>query len=424
MLKEKVSLADSYTVLNRTILNENDRKLLIMLYQPIIGSIATSLYFVLWSYLDKNEVMSLEWTHHHLVSSMRLKLEEIIIAREKLEAIGLLKSYVKKGSSNHFVYELYSPHGAHEFFANPILGMTLYHNVGQTEFEKIKEYFRIPKVSLKGYEDITCHFAEVFEASDFTNYESIVDDVKKSRVGSLEIASNLNLDHVFSLIPDELLSLKNVTLKTKNLLYNLSFIYNYDDEIMSQMIMSSIVDKKIDHTKLKEKCSKCYQFEHSGNLPTLAYRNQPECLRKKTTENNKRAKLIYQFETTSPYEFLSSKHNGETITKQETEILSYLLLDLKLKPGVVNVILDYILKESDNKLIKSYVEMVASQFARSKIETVEEAMKLAEKEHKNKHKKKNITNESKPTWLDKKIQEKEASQSEVEKMEALLKKYE
>ena len=47
MLKKIVLPADTYIVVNKTILNDQDRKLLSMLYQPIIGSVATNLYFSL-----------------------------------------------------------------------------------------------------------------------------------------------------------------------------------------------------------------------------------------------------------------------------------------------------------------------------------------------------------------------------------------
>ena len=39
--------ADTYTVVNKTVLSENDHKLITMLYQPVIGHTATSLYFTL-----------------------------------------------------------------------------------------------------------------------------------------------------------------------------------------------------------------------------------------------------------------------------------------------------------------------------------------------------------------------------------------
>jgi replication initiation and membrane attachment protein len=98
----KISIlpADTYMVVNRTILNDNDRKVLTMLYQPIIGYTAVNLYFTLWADLDKKEIMSIEFTHHHLMGSMKLRLSEIVEAREQLEAIGLIKTYLKKGDIN------------------------------------------------------------------------------------------------------------------------------------------------------------------------------------------------------------------------------------------------------------------------------------------------------------------------------------
>ena len=39
--------ADTYVVVNRTILTENDRKILTMLYQPIIGAYSCNLWFII-----------------------------------------------------------------------------------------------------------------------------------------------------------------------------------------------------------------------------------------------------------------------------------------------------------------------------------------------------------------------------------------
>ena len=69
------------------------------------------------------------------------------------------------------------------------------------------------------------------------------------------------------------------------------------------------------------------------------------------------------------------------------KILESLLIDLKLNPGVVNVLIDYTLKTNNNKLVKNYIETIAGQWKRSGVETAEEAMNLAEKEHKKKYKK-------------------------------------
>lgn len=55
-------------------------------------------------------------------------------------------------------------------------------------------------------------------------------------------------------------------------------------------------------------------------------------------------------------------------------ILEYLLVDLKLTPGVVNVLIDYVLKVNHNKLTRAFIETIAGQWCREHIETVEDAM--------------------------------------------------
>ena len=57
--------------------------------------------------------------------SLRIKMDAIIIARKKLEAIGLIKTFVKEDEINSFVYELFSPISANEFFNHPILNIVV-----------------------------------------------------------------------------------------------------------------------------------------------------------------------------------------------------------------------------------------------------------------------------------------------------------
>lgn len=423
MLKEKVLPADTFIVINKTILNEYDRKLLIMLYQPIIGYKAISLYFSLWMYLDKREVMSNEFTHHQLMMTMQLKLSEIVEAREKLEAIGLLKTYVRKSNINNFVYEIYSPISAYEFLNNPVLVTALYNNIGKNEYEKIIEYYKVPRISLKEYEEITCSFNEIFKSVNISGFERL-ENVNKYSSNKIKVESKIDLDNIISLIPEELFNVRSLTNETKELINKISFIYNYDDVRMSELIRESLTDKKtIDKQALKINSRKYYQFENSGKLPSLVYRTQPEYLRKPVGDTSNRAKIIYQFETTTPYDYLQSKYKNSKPSKTDIAILEYLLLDMNLNAGVVNVLVDYVLKINNNKLSKNFVDAIASQWAKSKIETVEEAMKIAEKEYKNKKKSKKDIKEEKPIWFNQNIEENTASEEEIKEMEKMFSKF-
>ena len=141
--------------------------------------------------------------------------------------------------------------------------------------------------------------------------------------------------------------------------------------------------------------------------------------------------MIYTFETISPYELLKSKNNGSEPTSRDLKLAEDLIINYGLKPGVVNVLIDYILKTNNNKLTRNLAETIAGQWKRLNIETVDEAMRVAEKEHK-KYRKNNTTTVTKqktikeekiPDWFNKKIEKQEASLEEQEEMQNLLKEY-
>ena len=421
MNNKNILPADTYVVINKTLMHSSDRKILIMLYQPIIGNNAISLYFTLWSYLDKSEIISFNWTHHHLMSSMQMNMIDIIMSLEKLEAIGLVKTYLKEGEVNNYVYELYSPLSASEFLKNPILATTLYNNIGQIEYKKILEYNKLPTIDLKDYKNITTLFADVFEVQSIANIQNDI-ELRKARYLGLSFEPNIDLNTIFGLIPKEVLNYRAVTNNVRELICKVSFIYNFDNEIMENIIRNSINEKHlIDEEVFLANAKKYYQFENGNTLPSIVYKNQPEYLRKPLGDNSKKAKMIYMFETTSPYDFLMSKNGGVRLSSSDANILKILLIDMNFTPGVSNVLIDYILKINNNKLIKGFVETVAGQWKRSGVETVIDAMRLAEEEYKTKKRKvsnKNVKN-IKPIWLHQEIEEDTAT---LEEQQQFLKK--
>ena len=418
--------ADTFIVVNKTTLNNSDRNLLMLLYQPIVGSTSISLYYTLWSYLDKSEILSNEWTHHHILRDMMISNTELTDAKDKLEAIGLIKTYLKKGNINNYVYELYSPVSASEFINNPLLNIALFNAVGKLEYERVVSYFKIPKINLREYEDITKKFSDIFAYSSVPLNDNLVYDIKKSSYRKLELLSKIDINTILSLISDDILNKKSLTKDTKDFLYKISYIYNYDNDDMIELIRNSTTEKHtIDKKLLQENANKYYRYDNMGKLPSIIYKNQPEYLRKENLDTSNRSRMIHLFETTSPYDFINSKYKTGNPTSSDLAIISYLLIDLNLKPGVVNVLIDYVLKINNNKLIKSFVEVIAAQWSKSGIETVEAAMEIAENEYK---KKKNVTAKvtkkvtSTPDWFNKDIKEDVASDEEIKKLESRMKR--
>lgn len=420
--------ADTYTVINKSTITEDDKQNIISLYQPLIGPIAVSLYFTLLHDIKLLNFISNDHTHYHLMVTMSSSIETIKKAREALEGIGLLKTYYKEGETDSYVYELYSPVSPKEFFASPIFNVSLYNNIGKKEYELLKAEYELPKIDLKDYQDISKEINVVFQSSPDVNQI----EAKEKTTLNVTLKSKIDFDLLIASFPKGIIKESTFTKKTKELIEQLAFIYDLDTLKMVELIRMVVSEKgTIDKEQLRLNARKYYQYDNNGKLPTLVYRTQPEYLKTPTGDNSQLAKIIYLFENTSPYDFLRIKNNGSQPTQRELRLLETLLIDLNLQPAVVNVLVDYVLKKNNNKLNKDFVEAIASQWKRCKIETVQEAMELAKKENSKYNKKiestKTKTSSKKdevPEWFNKEITKEEMSAEDKANIDELFSRFE
>ena len=402
---KKVSLypADLYQVVDKSLLSEMDKLVLNMLYMPIIGNIAISLYLKLQSETGSS-MISPELTHHHLMTSMGLTLDNIKEARLKLEGIGLLKTYFHKDDINSYVYEVYSPVSPSEFFSHPIFNIVLYNNVGKSEYNRLYEFFKEPSVVLKDYEDISASFDSVFKSRNYTTLEYTGENIISKNKLLLTYELDYDFDLLISSIGKDMFNPKCLNKSMRELIINLSFLYEIDPVTMADIIRSSVNEKgNIVKEDLRKNTRKYYQFNNDNRLPSLLFKSQPEYLKSADGNNTNRGRMIRVFENNSPYEFLKARYKGGKPTSKDMEILEGLLEDQKLNPAVINVLVDYVLKTNNNKLSKSYIETIAGHWKRSNIETAEEAMSIAEKEHK-KNSKTKKKEKIVPSWFNEKIE--------------------
>ena len=419
--------ADTYVVVNKTILHNEDRKIITSLYLPIIGTDAVMLYFTLWADLDNSEILSSEFSHQKLVSSLRITINELQTSFDKLEAIGLIKAFIKEGNVNNYIYEIFSPVSASEFLSHPILNIVLYSNVGKREYDNLVKAFKIPRLNTSNYKDITKSFNDVFESTSMTSYDLSLEDIRKYNKLKLNINSNFDFNFLISSMPKNLDTSKMFSKDIKELIINLSFIYDIDAIKMANIVKVSLNDNgTINRESLRKNSRNFYQFSNGGLLPTIIDNNQPEYLRKPIGDTSRRAKMIYTFETISPRELLINKNNGNEPTRRDLKLIEDLLVDYKLKPGVVNVLLDYAINVNNKKLTRGFVETIAGEWQRKGIETVEDAMNNCEKVHKKsskRHYKDDNVNMKTPDWFDKEINKSNVSDGEENQLEELLKEY-
>lgn len=415
--------ADNYVVVNKTILTDNDKVNLINLYEPIIGPLAISLYLTLWSDLDRTLTFSDSYNHHHLMTFLKSNLNDIKEARSALEALGLIKTYYKEGDNiNYYIYELYSPISAYEFFNHPILNIVLYNNLGVNEYNNLIKSYKKVNFKYDDYKDISSKLNDTFKSSAYNNFSN--ENIKNKNSNKPKLDNLIDFDVLKESIPNKVLGNNAFNKKTKELINNLAFIYNLDTLKVSEILRLTIDENGLINKELFIKeVRKYYEYNNGGSLPTIIYRTQPEHLKSPEGDLSSAGKMVYIFENTTPYDFLKSKYKNNNPTPRDLKLLEYLALELNMPPAVINVLIDYVLRISDNKLNKAYVETIAGQWTRLGIKTAREAMNQAKKEYKKKPKKEINKSVKLPTWFDNEQKDINVSEEEKKEIEALLKEF-
>ncbi len=416
--------ADTYKVFNRAFIENREKDVIVSLYQPIIGVLAVNLYLTLTNDLNSDLIESDVYSHQHLIGLMGINLDEIVKARKKLEAIGLLKTFFKEDDINSYIYVLYAPLSASDFLNHPILNVVLYNNLGKAEYDNIVEKYRSKKIITKDFTDITTSFDKVFTSVNGYAFDN--SDIVDEKTRKIEIDSNIDINLIISSIPNRMVNAKCFNKETIDLIINLAYIYKIDNLNMQGLVRNSINERgMVDKEELKNACRNFYQFENNGKLPTVIYNKQPEYL-KEPVGNSNMAKMIYTFENVSPYEFLKNSYNNAEPTARDKKIIENLMLEQKLSPGVVNVLIDYVLRINNKKLNKEFIEAIAGQWKRLNVETVKEAMEICRKEHKKVSKtitkpKKEIKETNLPEWFDKSF---EKDSNKLDELKDVLKDFE
>lgn len=422
----EVQPVDSFQVKSKGIIHELDLRVITNLYQPLIGTVCVSLYSVLRHMIEDNRLWSEEWSHYHLMNGLDLNLQEIYEARLKLEAIGLLKTYEKNELDvRTFVYEVQPPLSAEQFFTDGLLNIYLYQKIGKTHYARLRSMFTDTEIEFNEYKEITRSFSDVFQTfgTNMSQYADEMDEVEKDQTFiNKESSQSIQVDHqvfdfdlFYSGLGEWMVPKKVMTKQVKDAIANLSYLYGINVIDMQKIMLSSLTaDEQVDVEQLRKAARDWYQMEYADQLPQLVDRHQPVIHQSHVGDvNTKEAKLIHYLEQVSPRQLLIDLGDGAQPALSELQAVETIMMQQQLLPGVVNVLIHYVALRTDMRITKSYLEKIASHWARKKVKTVQEAMELAISEHKkyqewaeqntkttkNKSKAKPIRTEKLPEWF-------------------------
>ncbi|KHF41034.1 replication initiation and membrane attachment family protein [Halalkalibacter okhensis] len=386
---------DRFSVRTSNYITEMDRQTLALLYQPLTGALAHSVYVTLLSQLEKDQYWSDELTHRQLMLLLGVSLEVIYEERKKLEGIGLLKTYKRKDEEGGatYLYELQPPMTPKQFFENDVLSVYLFNRLGKSHYRVLRDRFTIDKIDHDQYTEMTYAFDEVYvslhHSEMVTNLQSETSNALKMNKEKELLSINDQNEMIFNqfdfdllekslstfIVPEEIL-----TSDVRKTISRLAFVYKIEPLEMSSIVQQALLhDEKLDLLELRKKAQEWYKVEHGNEPPGIGMQKQP--LNQQTMAGKEpqteEERTIKFYETISPLELLEIRSNGGKVAAADVKIIESLIIDHQLLPGVTNVLLDFMLYSQDMKLSKALVDKVAGHWSRKKVKNVKEAMQLA-----------------------------------------------
>lgn len=388
-----------FIVLLEEPLTDYKRKVLTYLYLPIIKDKATMLYTTLCTYVNRGSQESSRNRHQQLMTLLGFDDDmDFIKATSKLEAIGLLDTYIKE-STNTIVYNLKHIMYPEQFFKDPYMSQILKSVLGIDEYEHIVCEFLIRSIDLSTFEKISSTFDEEYvieidnQSTDMLNTSILYLNNDDNGVK----INNDNFDvKVFQVLISSLDILDEEILVDRDFLETIkkySFFYQLTTEEMKDAVVASVtVDKKIDMEKLNLNVRRIY--DNKGKMVTI---------KPKTVMVNASSKTIQFLESNSPATIVKTKYKTP-LTSAEIHMFDTLLINTGISLGVLNVLIIFVMENKNGEIPSyNYFLTIINRWKRAGVKTTEDALAYINGTHASQTSKPKTSKKkekAKPEWYD------------------------
>ena len=369
-------------------LSSYDRKLITLLYQPLIGAEPISLYFLLWAEGENSEDSTM--SHYHLMNALNMPIGKIFESRIALEAIGLLRTWRKdQQEMRSFLYDVMPPLDAATFFDDPLLSMFLYSKIGESAYRNLRQRFVSKGLSSYGYQEVSRTFTDVYRPvqhnipSDEIHLTGIQEKPKELPFNYEEFDFHL----LRSTLSEQLVPSSVLTAEAKATIAKLAFLYHLTPFDMQKIILLALDDEMgLSDLRLKKEAADYYKLTVSKEPPTMQsvmenVKQKQELFTQTPVDDNDinpmEQELIKWFETSSPIDVLTAVAGGKEPFPSDRQLVEDLVMQYGMPTPVVNVLIHYVFLRNHGKLNRKYIETIASHWRNTGVKSAREAMKLA-----------------------------------------------
>lgn len=395
---------EGYKVIFSGTLHVDYTKSLTHLYQPLIGINAIALYYTLVHEIELQKLTDKQ-THHTLMSALNLPLDEIYEARIKLEGIGLLKTYKMTSESDvMYTYELISPFTPSEFFNDLMLSELLYRHVGKSKYGLLEANYKEKEEVIEG-EQLTVAFTDVFQT--FEPHADEFNELKKTTQTASVPLDTIDFTWIEQGLKRQMIPVEKVlTNWNKAQISQIMHLYDLDlNEIEKSVLWALTDENELDIDEFHAACHDLFKVKHNDVTIELTQKEQIEPKQevkepKKLT--TKEEQLTEALETMSPKDLLEDLSSGGHASESDMRLIRDIMSRQGLETPVMNVLIHYVLLQSNMQLSRAYLEKIASHWSRANLTSAKDAMDFAKIQNQPLQDRKRVTKNSKeviPDWF-------------------------
>lgn len=384
---KNISPKDGFVVVQRNLPSSERLQVLVDLYLPLMGANAYGAYVLLSRFGKPRPNLVKRSMNKELLLGLSLGLRDFLEARQKLEALGLIRTFEKNDRLGQLtIYLIQQPLEGENFFNDDLLSTVLLETIGQGAFRKLQEKYCPPQFKVDNTVEVTKTFLEVFSVQQATLLKNAatkkVQPVQRQSEQLIQ-QSETDLDLKFlrqllqrSFVPEEEVFKNLDAVNTVHLLYGL-------DEMQLVRLLEEAIDINNNHLnvnyfKMLAHNSFDYQAQAAaqktaGKPQTSAQTVQPQ----ETASQNGDAELLNACRSLLPLEFLQTlkTETNSFMTNSERYMVSNLVRQQILPDEVINVLIHYILSDRGYaSMDQKYFEKTAANWAHNGVRTAEAAM--------------------------------------------------
>ena len=320
-------------------LNADYVKSISVFYLPLIGKRAATLYLQLVMERENR----LDCTLERLCTLSHLNIDELEEALVILEKYELLKTYRRE---DEYLFLVRSPLSVRDFLNHEVYSRQYLNSVGEKEFEVSRRTYLPAVVQRTDYQDISHSFdpsvMSVWNQHDEDRYQ---------KLQAANVIGDVDIDFDYGRFLRETSALiLPMSLRTRDnmeAIGRLATVFAITPEKMRELVGRS-VDHKTDTLDLEQLRKKCLACREADYVPGKN-----------------------EFDV-SPVAYLYNRQ-GAAVSQADKKMLENLMVEYHLDRQVINVLIDYVLNNTNNRLDRSYVDKIGATFMRQGIDTAAKA---------------------------------------------------